>query len=438
MTFFKSFPKVVPLAITLFGFAVSAEAQVSWRTMTPSCLPTAGKMQRIVEGRPTPACHCPPKKYCPTTLSEWNSAFNTPDNQSKLKMPHAQIPLCCDPPFQCTVQWASVTNSACTTFITSGPQASEFCNYYEPKGLTEMGGGKTPAKPPADVANELNTCLRSKCGPLRKKLVDTAPKGFTGSTSVNAKTMEEFAACELTCRTDAAKALGIDTKRIDRSFYEQATRATSRFNGTSMPPRGASYLSGSDRRTPTPIPPGQGLEEYLVCKDQSQADICFTAIVPVACPPDPPPPSRDCFAAGTRVQLATGEERSIESLKPGDRIRGQIEYNAVVEVVAIDWKNITLFSINNGLLELTSEHPIMTSAGWKAIDFGNQEAAYGLKDVGRLAIGDLLMTETGPVEITSITALEPRTDYKTYSLRLAGDGTFYANGVIVKDTKKVD
>lgn len=438
-------------AVTL-GHAGTAEAQVSWRTAMTSCLPQAGKMQRIVDGRPIPTCHCPPKKYCPTTIEEWNDAMVKRPEESTALMPHDQIPLCCDRPYQCTIEHVAVSGgSGCTTFQSSGPVKSHFCSHYKPVAIPKSTDKKIEEanveerKKRDAAAQDINSCMRSRCESLRLKVVDNTPKTFLGKTSSNATAMAEYAKCELDCRADAAKMVSIDPKTLDRSFYEKALVAAASYLGMPMPTTGVDILTARSPR-PAEIPAGQGLEGKLTCDQKFNADICYSAIVAVACPPPPAPPpgpptppqSRDCFSAGTLVQLSNGQEVAIETLARGQQIRGLTATNTVAELVALDWDEVKLYRINGALLELTPEHPIMTSSGWKAINFDNHFAKYGLKDVGKLEVGDMLTTETGPVEVTSIEALPPRRNVKTYTLRQTGDGTFYANGVIVKDALAVD
>ena len=194
-------------ALTLLGLMLPAQAQLSWKTVTPSCLPVPGKMLRWSNPQNIPACHCPPRDFCPTTIDEW---------MSETKMPQFMSELCCDRPYQCTVEWISNSGGACPSYFSATPETSEFCTPYKTVATNDRKETDLRAK----VAKELNACLSNKCGPLQKAVLDGAPKFNTGQTSSNTKARAYYALCEITCRTDAAKDLGIAATQIDRTFYE--------------------------------------------------------------------------------------------------------------------------------------------------------------------------------------------------------------------------
>ena len=76
-----------------------------------------------------------------------------------------------------------------------------------------------------------------------------------------------------------------------------------------------------------------------------------------------------CFIAGTKVLMADGGERRIETLRPGERVRNGA--GGVSRIVTIERPRLggrKLFGFNGGAGFVTAEHPFLTPSGWKAID----------------------------------------------------------------------
>ncbi|HRJ68547.1 MAG TPA: Hint domain-containing protein [Beijerinckiaceae bacterium] len=410
-----------PIAATfaLLGLVATAQAQLAWKAVTPSCLPVPGKMMRWSNPQNIPACHCPPKDFCPTTMDEWTS---------EARMPSFMAEMCCDRPYQCTVEWIHNGGGPCPSYFRAGPEKAEFCNHYKPLQTSD----NKEKERRANAAKDLNACLAKKCGPLQKALLDAAPKHNTGVTSPNTKALADYALCEITCRTDAATALGIAVNTIDRSFYDTAAKLSTTFNGVQMPSRVAAFMQ--TRQLPSPwkvIPAGQGLESKLTCDDKQSSNICLGAMVQTRST------CGDCLAAGTRIQMADGSEKVIEDIRAGDVVAGLGRTNTVLELVSLDWSRVILHRIN-GAITLTADHPVMTTTGWKAIDFEDGAFKYGLQDVPKLVVGDTLVTLNGSVRVETIEAVPETDGYRTYNLRTRGNGTFIANGLIVKDSVGVD
>lgn len=146
-----------------------------------------------------------------------------------------------------------------------------------------------------------------------------------------------------------------------------------------------------------------------------------------------------CFAAGTEVLMADGTSKLIEDVQIGDRLAGAHGYNTVL---AFDRPLLTyekdqrLMAINGSEFFITDNHPVMTTAGWKAYypESAKTEAWDVLHDkISRLNIGDKILKADGNVlEVESIElkakSEEPR---KLYNFVLDGDHTYYANGLLV-------
>jgi hypothetical protein len=156
-----------------------------------------------------------------------------------------------------------------------------------------------------------------------------------------------------------------------------------------------------------------------------------------------------CFTGGTRVTLVDGEERSIQDVRTGDFVLGR--YGQANQVIGIERPLLgrrSLYALNGGSPFVTAEHPIMTTTGWKSIDPRATAEEDPLLIVGRLAVGDVLMTmqrcvvAAGPnaqclepvFEQTTLTRMEARhsgSRRPVYNLLLDGDHTYFANGFLV-------
>ena len=139
-----------------------------------------------------------------------------------------------------------------------------------------------------------------------------------------------------------------------------------------------------------------------------------------------------CFTAGTEVIMANGSTKAIEDVAIGDKILGKD--NVINEVLAYDRPKLgsrKLYAINDGPYFITSEHPLLTKAGWKAINpkKTNEENPY-LK-VGLLTIGDVLLTSNGKnITVKKIAAKAELSHTQLYNFKLDGNNTYFANGYI--------
>ena len=166
------------------------------------------------------------------------------------------------------------------------------------------------------------------------------------------------------------------------------------------------------------------------------------------------PPS--CFIAGTRVLMADGTSRNIESVRIGEKVRGK--NGAVNTVTGIERPRLggrLLYAINGGRAFVTAEHPFWTSSGWKSIDPRATFAENPRLNVGTLAVGDRIAAVAPRAEprlaaagggavaasyaparlktiaVRSILGVtgDPRTT--VYNLLLDGDHTYFADGFLV-------
>ncbi len=145
-----------------------------------------------------------------------------------------------------------------------------------------------------------------------------------------------------------------------------------------------------------------------------------------------------CFVSGTKVTMADGSERPIEEIKKGSRV---LSYNLTTHsyaestVTAVYHYVGDVYSINNGILKLTDNHPLFVKKPdgrmvWAAID-PNGSSAYKLNDVKKLEIGDYLLLSNGSwSKILSIGPASNNVD--VYTLVMSSPYTFFANGILAR------
>lgn len=138
-----------------------------------------------------------------------------------------------------------------------------------------------------------------------------------------------------------------------------------------------------------------------------------------------------CFIAGTMVTMADGSTKPIEELKIGDQVKGQTQINTVTGIEKPLLGTRKLYSINASKGFVTSEHPFMTKEGWKSFDPAETAKENPDLKVGKLAVGDVLITLDGEVIIEKFKAISDSRDIVTYNPLLNGDNTYYADGYLV-------
>ncbi len=160
-----------------------------------------------------------------------------------------------------------------------------------------------------------------------------------------------------------------------------------------------------------------------------------------------------CFIAGTLIAMADGTSRPIEHVLVDDLILGSAgRVNRVTEVLLPVLGHRPLYSLNGSNFFVTSGHPFMTEEGWKAIDPTAIPVQLSELHVGRLTVGDRLLTLTAAavpvgggrairaeaidvrIEAVALQSLvgqpaDPAT--QLYNLRLDGNHTYFANELLV-------
>ena len=156
--------------------------------------------------------------------------------------------------------------------------------------------------------------------------------------------------------------------------------------------------------------------------------------------------AKSCFIAGTRILMADGCERPIETLRVGDRVRdrhGQSNRIQAIERVALGARR--LYGLNHLPPFFTAEHPFLTTRGWAAIAPAMTRTENPALAVLPLFTGMHLLgwSEGGcagnlalaphPVElpVASLSWVDAPPATALFNLILDGSHSYVANGLIV-------
>ncbi|MBW3759420.1 hypothetical protein GL264_01095 [Aeromonas jandaei] len=156
--------------------------------------------------------------------------------------------------------------------------------------------------------------------------------------------------------------------------------------------------------------------------------------------------AESCFVAGTRITMADGSERLIETLQTGERVLDQYGHtNQILAVERVLLGERRLYGINQLPPFFTGEHPFLTTRGWAAISPAMTRAENPTLIVLPLFTGMRLLgwsaaANTGnlalapqPVEllVESIYWIDAPPTTELFNLVLNGTHSYIANSLIV-------
>lgn len=155
--------------------------------------------------------------------------------------------------------------------------------------------------------------------------------------------------------------------------------------------------------------------------DANGAPICYCV-----------PRSGSCFTAETKIRMADGSEKTIDSVQVGDWVQGgfgQINQVKGVEIVPLGSRR--LFGINGGHRFFTEEHPFATHEGWKSMSPEATAHENPNLFVETLQSQDYLRTEKGWQRLQTVESGWLPAKTKVYNLLLTDDHSYIANGFVV-------
>ncbi|MGL6467893.1 hypothetical protein ACSZNP_10830 [Aeromonas hydrophila] len=156
--------------------------------------------------------------------------------------------------------------------------------------------------------------------------------------------------------------------------------------------------------------------------------------------------AKSCFVAGTRILMADGEERPIETLQVGERVRDQYGHsNRILAIERVPLGDRRLYGLNRLAPFFTAEHPLLTTRGWAAIAPAMTRTENPTLAVLPLFTGMHLLgwSEHGsagnlalaphptPLLVESLCWLDAPPTTALFNLILDGSHSYVANGLIV-------
>ncbi|HAU4927903.1 Hint domain-containing protein [Aeromonas hydrophila] len=156
--------------------------------------------------------------------------------------------------------------------------------------------------------------------------------------------------------------------------------------------------------------------------------------------------AKSCFVAGTRILMADGEERPIETLQVGERVRDQYGHsNRILAIERVLLGARRLYGLNRLAPFFTAEHPFLTTRGWAAIAPAMTRTENPTLAVLPLFTGMHLLgwSEHGsagnlalaphptPLLVESLCWLDAPPTTALFNLILDGSHSYVANGLIV-------
>ena len=156
--------------------------------------------------------------------------------------------------------------------------------------------------------------------------------------------------------------------------------------------------------------------------------------------------AKSCFVAGTRILMADGEERPIETLRIGERVRDQYGHsNRILAIERVLLGERRLYGLNRLAPFFTAEHPLLTTRGWAAIAPAMTRTENPTLAVLPLFTGMHLLgwSEHGsagnlalaphptPLLVESLCWLDAPPTTALFNLILDGSHSYVANGLIV-------
>jgi hypothetical protein len=133
--------------------------------------------------------------------------------------------------------------------------------------------------------------------------------------------------------------------------------------------------------------------------------------------------------------MSDGSYKEIGSIQTGDKVLNPDGgYNIVNEIESPELGDRMLWAINKSDGFVTDEHPLLIiDKGWACFNpdsWANKHIIDGKSVTEKIELGDVVMTENGPLTITSIQMYPEQSTLLVYNLLLDGSHTYFANGYL--------
>lgn len=147
-----------------------------------------------------------------------------------------------------------------------------------------------------------------------------------------------------------------------------------------------------------------------------------------------------CVDGETDITMADGTTKKAKDVKEGDEVMSfneltkTFEKATIEEVVTPYRESIVEITFEGGtVLQITSDHPMLSSRGWVCFNPEFGARAYGSLELcdEAVCVGDEIITENGTKTIASINLIEFEELTLVYTFKLSNGQAFIANGNIV-------
>ena len=141
-----------------------------------------------------------------------------------------------------------------------------------------------------------------------------------------------------------------------------------------------------------------------------------------------------CFVPNTLITMADGTEKTISSIKKGDKVKSENGESNVLDI-KIHEGDFEVYSLNDNKPFVTAEHPFKTIDGWKAIDPITTYEKHQIRST-TLDLNDIVIKLDGS-ELVNKIEKGPVKYPKVYNLALDNEHVYYANGYLVHNEKNM-
>ena len=161
-------------------------------------------------------------------------------------------------------------------------------------------------------------------------------------------------------------------------------------------------------------------------------------------PSSPPSNSGGCFAAGTQILMANGQNKNIEDIKINEiviaydeKIKEFVAKKVTKSYVHHNTPQMVKLTFNTGdILKLTPGHPLYSINGWKSLDIEDSLWEHGTIAT-LLQVNDTIVNINQNAQIINIEYLNIGLNYDSYNIEVEECHTFLANGFVAHNRKQI-
>jgi len=149
-----------------------------------------------------------------------------------------------------------------------------------------------------------------------------------------------------------------------------------------------------------------------------------------------------CVIGDTEISTGlNGETMLAQELQAGeyvlslDTTTNTLSLQKITKIIVVKRDKIAIIKLKDGsVLKLTPDHPILTSTGWAtcADESGYNVSPDAMRETP-LQVGDFVKTQTGYVEVDSITIETLSESITVYNFKVENNNNFFASGILLHD-----